>query len=40
MCGVVAKRLSGTVPETAPGGHMAMLSHPQQLVDAILDPEC
>ena len=33
---VVADRLTGVTPEVAPGGHMAMLSHPTQLVDAIL----
>ena len=36
MRGVVAERL-GVEPVVAPGGHMAMLSHPRELVDAIVD---
>lgn len=37
MRGVVADRL-GITPEIVPGGHMAMLSHPRQLVDALVRP--
>lgn len=37
MRGVVADRL-GITPESVPGGHMAMLSHPRQLVDALVRP--
>jgi pimeloyl-ACP methyl ester carboxylesterase len=37
MRGVVADRL-GITPELVPGGHMAMLSHPTQLVDALVLP--
>lgn len=35
MRGVVADRL-GITPDIIPGGHMAMLSHPTQLVDALV----
>jgi pimeloyl-ACP methyl ester carboxylesterase len=35
MRGVVADRL-GVEPESTPGGHMAMLSHPVELTDRIL----
>ena len=36
MRGVVADRL-GITPVTAPGGHMAMLSHPVELTDVLIN---
>jgi hypothetical protein len=36
MRGVVADRLGGQ-PDVIPGGHMAMLSHPRELVDELVE---